>query len=325
MISNLGRYEIIEELGQGAAGIVYKAIDPLTNRNVAVKTINLQSLQPDEKLKYEAGFYQQARAFRRLSHPNIVTIHDLGESDNTAYLTMELLEGNQLHQLLKNPRCIGVEETLNIVIQIATGLAHAHKHGIVHRDIRPSNIMVLNDNRVKIADFGIAGAATSLIKMQTDKAIRSPWYMAPEQVLNRPIDCRSDIFSVGAVLFQMLTGRPPFLANNAHSVMYQIVHENPKKPSSLNHDVMDKLDSVVSKCLAKNPDERYQNAMELVNDLQICRGMQLQAQTIFDRRKTQAGAFLRKMPAGALLRRRWSPVEIMCIAVLISITLAISN
>jgi len=271
MISNLGRYEIIKELGRGAMGVVYEAKDPLIDRLVAIKTINLQDLKPEEKQEYEARFYQEARAAGRLNHPNIVTIHDLGESGGMAYIAMELLEGCELQNLLKGGQRLPLEEALNIAIQVATGLAYAHEHGIVHRDIKPSNIMVQKGNQVKIADFGIARMTASLLSTETGKVLGSPLYMSPEQVTNRPLDSRSDIFSAGTMLFQMLTGQLPFSGDNAHSVMYQIVHEEAQKPGSLNPEVPDKLDSIVAKCLAKKPDDRYLSADALAEDLRACR------------------------------------------------------
>lgn len=271
MIKNLGRYEIIKELGRGAMGVVYEANDPLIDRLVAIKTINLRDLKPDEKEEYEARFYQEAKAAGRLNHPNIVTIHDLGESSGMAYIAMELLRGNELQNLLKDARRLPLEETLNIVIQVAVGLAYAHEHGVVHRDIKPSNIMVLKDGQVKIADFGIARMTSSLLNTQTGKMMGSPLYMSPEQVLNRPADSRSDIFSLGTLLFQMLTGQLPFSGENAHAVMYQIVHEAPQKPGSLNPEIPEALDAIISKCLSKNPEERYQSAQQLADDLRACR------------------------------------------------------
>ncbi len=270
MINNFGRYEIVRELGRGAMGVIYEAKDPLIDRMVAIKTINLQSLDPNDKKEYEARFYQEARAAGRLNHPNIVTIHDLGESDGMAYIAMELLHGTELNQLLKDGQHLPIEETLNIVVQIATGLAYAHEHGIVHRDIKPSNIMVLSGNKIKIADFGIARMTASLLNTETGKVMGSPLYMSPEQVLNRPLDSRSDIFSVGTMLYRMLTGQTPFSGENAHAVMYQIVHEDPQKPSSLNSEVPDALDAIVSKCLSKDPDDRYQDAQLLAKDLAAC-------------------------------------------------------
>ncbi len=270
MISSLGRYEILGELGRGAMGIVYKAKDPLIDREVAIKTIDLQSLPADKKKEYEARFYQEAKAAGRLSHPNIVTIYDLGETHGTAYIAMEMLEGKELQHLLDDEKHLSVDEALNIAIQIAAGLAFAHEHGIVHRDIKPSNIMVLKGLRVKIADFGIAQIPSSLLLTQTGMVVGSPLYMSPEQIKQGKPDARSDIFSLGVLLYQMLTWQLPFKGDNAHTVMYQIVQEEPPKPSSLNDDVTEKLDAIVAKCLAKNPDDRYQDANELGKELLFC-------------------------------------------------------
>ena len=282
MLSHIGRYEIIEELGRGAMGIVYKANDPLIERFVAIKSINLQILPEKEKDAYKARFYQEAKAAGHLNHPNIVTIHDLGESGDTAYIAMELMEGRELQAILDSGKHLLIEEVLNIAAQVAAGLFYAHQRGIVHRDIKPSNIMVLGDNHVKIADFGIARMGSSLALTKTGMIIGSPLYMSPEQISSEPIDARSDIFSLGIVMYQMLTGRVPFPGDNAHSVMFGIVNEDPPKPSSLNPEVPDALDQIVARCLAKKPDERYRNADELADDLHACRERLLHAQTGFD-------------------------------------------
>jgi len=282
-IKQLGRYEIIEELGRGAMGVVYKARDPLIDRNVAVKTINLNELKPDEKAEYAARFYQEARAAGQLNHPNIVTIHDLGESDGMAYIAMELLEGKELYQLFKDGQLLPVESALEIAIQVAAGMAYAHEHGIVHRDIKPSNIMVLGSNRVKIADFGIAHMAASMLRTQNNMLVGSPLYMSPEQVLNGPIDSRSDIFSLGIVLYQMLTGKLPFYSDNIHSVMYQIVNEAAPKLGLLRHGIPDMLEQIVARCLAKKTDGRFNNASELAENLRLCHGKLLHSQAGLDR------------------------------------------
>lgn len=279
MIQYLGRYKIIKEIGHGAMGIVYEAKDPLIDRIVAIKTINLQDLTPEEKKEYEARFYLEARSGGRLSHPNIVTIHDLGESEGVPYIAMELMEGRELQNLLKSEQLLPIKETLNIMIQVATGLAYAHEHGIIHRDIKPSNIMVLKGGLVKIADFGIARMDSWRLNTTHGKLLGSPHYMSPEQVSSHPIDQRSDIFSVGTLLYRMLSGQVPFSGNNTHSITYKIVHEEPPKPSSLIQEIPDMLDSIVIKCLSKNPDDRYQNAIELADDLRACQEKLLRANT----------------------------------------------
>ncbi|MDX8398745.1 MAG: protein kinase [Gallionellaceae bacterium] len=283
MIKYLGRYEILEEIGRGAMGIVYMAKDPLIQRNVAIKTINLQDLLPDEREEYEISFYQEARAAGRLSHTNIVTIYDLGESEGMAYIAMELLQGKELEQVLKSQQHLPLEITLEIAIQVAGGLAHAHEHGIIHRDIKPSNIMLLENRRVKIADFGIAKMASTKLDNTEGKLVGSPLHMSPEQVLNSPIDSRSDIFSLGIVLYQMITGKPPFYGESINAVIYQIVNENPPQLSVLNPEVTPMLSDIVAKCLAKNADERYQNANELADNLRLCRGKLLHDQAGLNR------------------------------------------
>lgn len=282
MISHLGRYEIVEELGRGSMGIVYKANDPLIGRQVAIKSINLQGLDPKRREEYEARFYQEAKAAGSLNHPNIVTIHDLGEFDDMAYISMELLQGRELHNDIGDMERMPVEKSLSIAIQVADGLAFAHQHGIVHRDIKPSNIMLLNDNHVKIADFGIAKMDSALMLTRTGIIMGSPLYMSPEQVLSASVDARSDIFSFGIVLYQLLTGRRPFSGDDANSVMYQIVNEIPKNPSSLSSEVPPMVDAVVAKCLEKKPQDRYQSTSDLADDLRQCHAKLLEAKASYE-------------------------------------------
>jgi serine/threonine protein kinase len=270
MISHLGRYEILDELGQGAMGIVYKARDPLIDRVVAIKTINL-SLAMDEKEEYEGRFYQEAKAAGRLNHPNIVTIYDVGKSGDVAYIAMELLEGRELRDILDEDQALPVEQVLDITAQVALGLAYAHEHDIVHRDVKPSNIMVVRDGHVKITDFGIARMESASVRTQTGMVLGSPKYMSPEQVTGKAIDQRSDIFSLGVMLYEMLTRQAPFTGENVNAIMYQTLNANPPPPSTLNTAVPAMLNFIVAKALAKNLDDRYQDARELANDLRACR------------------------------------------------------
>ncbi len=271
MISHLGRYEIISELGRGAMGVVYKARDPLIERDVAIKTINLAPLSADERKQYAARFYQEAKAAGHLNHPNIVTIHDLGETGDIAFIAMELMEGRELQHVLDGPRHLSLEDALDIAIQVASGLSYAHQRGIVHRDIKPSNIMVLGNNHVKIVDFGIAKMPTSLSLTQSGLVMGSPLYMSPEQVEGKITDPRSDIFSLGVVLYQMLTWHRPFAGNDVMSLMYNIVHSEAERPNALNPQVSEMLDGVVLRCLEKRPEDRYASADELMKALQQCR------------------------------------------------------
>jgi len=265
----LGRYEILSELGQGAMGVVYKARDPVLDRVVAIKTINL-TLPKDELAEYEARFYQEARAAGGLNHPNIVTIYDIGKSDRVAYMAMELLEGEELRSILSSHEPLPTSVALDIGAQVAEGLAYAHERQIVHRDIKPANIMVVRDGLVKITDFGIARMRTNEVKTMTGMILGSPKYMSPEQVAGKRADHRSDLFSLGVVFYEMLTGEAPFLADSIHGIMYQIMHFTPPAPSSKNAELPEIVDLIVSKALAKAGDERYQSAKEFARDLREC-------------------------------------------------------
>ena len=270
MINQLGRYNIIGELGQGAMGTVYKAVDPLIDRVVAIKTINL-SLALDEKDEYESRFYQEAKAAGRLSHPNIVTIYDVGKTDDIAYIAMEFLQGRELRNVLNDGKRMSVEQVINIVAQVAQGLAYAHEHGIVHRDVKPSNIMIVRDGHVKITDFGIARMASAAVRTQTGMVLGSPKYMSPEQVVGKLTDQRSDIFSLGVMLYEMLTGQAPFAGENINAIMYQTLNSVPPPPSTLSPAVPEMLNFIVAKALAKKLEHRYQDAKEFASDLYACR------------------------------------------------------
>jgi serine/threonine protein kinase len=270
MISQLGRYEVLGELGQGAMGVVYKAKDPLIDRVVAIKTINL-GLAMDEKEEYEGRFYQEAKAAGRLNHPNIVTIYDVGKSGNVAYIAMEFLEGRELRDIMNDRGVLPVDQVLDVVAQVALGLAYAHEHGIVHRDVKPSNIMLVRDGHVKITDFGIARMASSAVRTQTGMVLGSPKYMSPEQVMGKEIDQRSDIFSLGVMLYEMLTGQAPFDGENVNAIMYQTLNVVPVPPNSLNPAVPEMVNFIVAKALTKGAEDRYQNAKDLAVDLRTCR------------------------------------------------------
>lgn len=270
MISQLGRYQIISELGQGAMGVVYKAKDPLIDREVAIKTINL-SLAQEEREEYEARFYQEAKAAGRLSHPNIVTIYDVGRTEDIAYIAMEYLHGRELRDILNDNKILPIAQVIDIISQVALGLSYAHEHEIVHRDIKPSNVMVIRDGHVKITDFGIARMASAAVRTQTGMVLGSPKYMSPEQVMGKLTDQRSDIFSLGVMLYEMMTGQAPFMGENVNAIMYQTLNTVPSAPSTMNVDVPEMLNFIVAKALAKDLDSRYQNARDLANDLRACR------------------------------------------------------
>jgi serine/threonine protein kinase len=261
----LGRYEILSELGQGAMGVVYKAIDPLIDRVVAIKTIKFEGSRED-CAQFEERFYREAKSAGRLNHPHIVTIYDVGKSDSTAYIAMEYLQGRQLKDILDVHTAMPVDTIVDIAAQIAEGLAYAHKNGIVHRDIKPANIMLVQGDKVKITDFGIARMSSSTGTL-AGTVLGSPRYMAPEQVIGKVVDGRSDIFSLGVVLYEMLTGESPFDGDNINTTMYRIVNEAPVPPKTLVPRIPEVFDYIVAKALAKHPDARYQSADEMAHAL----------------------------------------------------------
>jgi len=265
----LGRYEILSELGKGAMGVVYTANDPLLHRTVAVKTINM-SLDAGEIAEYEARFYQEARAAGGLNHPNIVTIYDIGNTGDIAYMAMERLAGRELKQMLAGGRRLPLKIALDTAAQVAEGLAYAHEHGVVHRDIKPANIMIVRDGRVKITDFGIARMRAAEVRTQTGVTLGSPRYMAPEQVVGGRADARADIFSLGVILYEMLAGEAPFTGSDINAMMFQIINFTPPAPSARVAKVPPVLDFIIAKTLAKAPDDRYQDAAELARDLRDC-------------------------------------------------------
>ena len=256
----LGRYKILRVIGRGAMGIVYEAIDPDIDRVVAIKTINL-TLSPEEMVQYEARFKQEIKAAGRLNHPNIVTIYDVGKTDNFAYMAMEFINGCELKDLLKSGNALPIDVALDIVAQAADGLAFAHSRDIIHRDVKPANIMLLENEDglvAKITDFGIARMPASVVKTMTGMVMGSPRYMSPEQVVGRNLSARSDIFSLGVVLYEALTGLAPFEADSISSIMYQTVHAVEQPPSNLNPKLDPELDAIVAKALAKSPDDRFE-------------------------------------------------------------------
>jgi serine/threonine-protein kinase len=267
--AQLGRYDVVAEIGRGAMGVVYRAVDPMLERTVAIKTINM-ALDPGEMEHYEKRFTIEARAAGGLNHPNIVIIYDIGRSGDLAYMAMEYLEGRELKELITGNE-ITPERALDIAALVADGLAYAHAHEVVHRDVKPANIMILKDGRVKITDFGIARMRTADVRTQTGVVLGSPRYLSPEQVLGKRCDARADTFSLGVILYEMVTGQAPFNGIDVNSLMFQIVNFTPPPPSSVNPALPAMLDLIIAKALAKNAEDRYAGIAELAADLRACR------------------------------------------------------
>jgi len=267
-MKRVGRYDIIVELGRGAMGVVYKAEDPTIGRQVALKVLSIASTSEEGTHSPQEMFMREVRAAGRLAHPSIVTIHDAFEDapTKTCCIVMELVPGRTLESILLSGHAMTGEQTFDLLRQVAEGLDYAHRHQVVHRDLKPANILVTEDGQVKITDFGIAKVLAREGVMRTVGLMGTPSYMSPEQVKGGEIDARADLFSLGIILYLMLTGQKPFVGDTA-SVMFKIVYEDPVAPSSLNPRLTPAHDALVLKCLAKDRDKRYSSARELLNDL----------------------------------------------------------
>ena len=264
----LGRYRILGELGRGAMGVVYRAVDPLIEREVALKTL-LADLPADVIDEVRVRFLREARSAGRLNHPNIVTIFDVGEEGGAAYIAMEFLEGRSLHQMMKDPQRIPYHTAADIIAQVADALYHAHQFSIVHRDVKPANVVVAPSGRAKLTDFGVAYVPASNVT-QTGSALGSPRYMAPEQVLGQPIDARADIFSLGVVLYELLTRRNPFEwpgDTTVFALMQRIAGEPHPPLRQIDPQIPAGFDRIMDRALAKRPQDRYQSASEFASDL----------------------------------------------------------
>ena len=269
-----GRYEILGELGRGAMGVVYRATDPVIGRAVAVKTIRLSEegtgLSRPELL---SRFQTEARAAGLLTHPNIVVVYDAGEENGLYYICMELIEGKSLQALLDAGHSFPVPRVLRILEQTCSALQFAHDRSIVHRDIKPANLMLTADDTVKVTDFGTAKILQFGTVQQTTHVMGTPSYMSPEQVKGRPVDGRSDIFSLGVLLYEVLTGEKPFPGQSITTVIYKIVNEDPIPPRQLNPSLHPGLSDIVMHSLAKDPEARYQSCREMLEDVRNYRAL----------------------------------------------------
>jgi hypothetical protein len=266
----LGRYEIVAELGRGAMGVVFRARDPKIDRTVAIKTISVPASSKHDIEHYRQRFFREAQAAGRMSHPGIVTIYDVGEDEttHTPFIVMECVEGNSLDRVVatastgKLPR----DMALKLLRQIAEALDYAHRQGIVHRDIKPANVMVTTEGQPKIADFGIAKLAMVETTLP-GHVVGTPAYMSPEQLNGKIVDGRSDLFSLGVIAYWLLTGAKPFDGETLTEICVQVVTKDPAPPSEISHDLNMDFDYVLSRALAKDPAMRYQSGRELAADL----------------------------------------------------------
>lgn len=273
----LGRYEVVRELGKGAMGVVYLAKDPLIGRLVALKTIRTSMhSDDDEAQEFQQRFVREAQAAGILNHPAIVTVHDIGqdETSSVSFIAMEYVEGQNLKEVLAQGRALGFDQINDIIVQVADALDFAHAKGIVHRDVKPANVILVEGKRAKITDFGIAKIASSSANLtSTGQFLGTPNYMAPEQIKGLPVDGRSDLFSLGICLYECLTRRKPFGGDSLTTISYKIVHEPFTPLREINPQIPEGYDEVVAKSLAKDPARRYQRGRDFAAALRaVARG-----------------------------------------------------
>jgi serine/threonine-protein kinase len=266
MKTRLGHYDIVAELGRGGMGVVYKGYEASLNRYVAIKVL-ADSLAHDPAVKER--FLREARSMAALNDPHIIQIYFIGEDEGQTFFVMEFVEGESLGSMLKRDHQLTVEQSAKVIQQTALGLSTAHDRGVVHRDIKPGNLMITSRGAVKIADFGIALSNQDLSKKltSTGEFVGTPGYLSPEVCLGKPVDQRSDIFSLGIVLFEMLTGKMPFNDDSPLGLMLEVVKAEIPDVRSLNHDADPQIAAILAKMIAKDPNDRYQNCHDLVADL----------------------------------------------------------
>ena len=263
----IGRFEIIDIVGKGAMGIVYRARDPNIDRTIAIKTIKTAEIEDaadGEELIQR--FRREVQTAGILTHSNIVTIYDVGQKDDLHWIAMEFVDGPSLAKIIEDRVVLPLQDVLAIFVKICSAVDFAHKRGIIHRDLKPANILLTEDWEPKIADFGIARVSSSTMT-RTGVILGTPSYMSPEQITGQSIDGRSDIFALGIILYELVTGERPFMGENPTTIMYKIVHSDPLDPNAVNLALPKGLSDIVMKALAKNPQERYQTAGQMANDL----------------------------------------------------------
>ncbi len=269
-IKHFGRYEVVSELGRGAMGVVYQARDPQIDRLVALKTIHMSGQAPEEEQEFRLRFVNEAQAAGRLHHPGIVAIFDVGENPENCdpYIVLEYVAGESLSRILAREKKIPVARALKLAEEIADALDYAHAQGVIHRDIKPANIIVTQEGRAKIADFGIAKLNLAHFTLP-GRVLGTPAYMSPEQLSGQACDGRSDVFSLGVILYTMLVGHSPFQGDSATTVCFKVANRDPIAASALDMSLPPQIDAVISRAMAKDPNERYQRASDFADDLRI--------------------------------------------------------
>ncbi|MFZ2053982.1 MAG: serine/threonine-protein kinase [Candidatus Aminicenantales bacterium] len=287
-MKKIGKYQVLGIIGKGGMGIVYKGLDPDIEREVAIKTIRFDTLTEGmEKEELLTRVIREAKAAGRLNHPNIITIYDVVRDKDLTYIVMQYVDGPSLQAMTEPGKTYSPQEIVDILKPVSDALDFAHRGGIVHRDIKPANILIDNSGKPFLADFGVARIETSTLT-QAGTAVGTLSYMSPEQVKGQTVDKRSDIFALGVILYELLTGKKPFGGDNMSTIVYRIVHEEPERITNINKDLPPAYESVVRKALAKNPDDRYQSCGELIADLEDP-GRMVEATLAYDFKNAEAG------------------------------------
>jgi serine/threonine-protein kinase len=308
-VKRFGRYEIVAELGRGAMGVVYKARDPQIDRLVAVKTVSLWGQEPEEEKEFRLRFANEAQAAGRLHHPGIVSVFDVGEDpeNQDPYIVLEYVCGESLHRILAREKKLPLAKALKLAEELADALDYAHAQGVVHRDIKPANVLVTAEGHAKIADFGIAKLNLAHFTIP-GKVLGTPAYMAPEQLSGEGSDGRSDLFSLGVILYVMVTGHSPFPGSSATTVCFKVANREPVAASALDMTLPSQIDAVISRAIAKDAEERYQRGSELAEDLRLLQQpfkptattTSLRAMTSFTTSVRTSGTAKTSPPAAAL-------------------------
>ena len=290
---NYGRYQIVKELGKGSMGIVYQAHDPQIDRLVALKVLRAERVVGED---FVSRFLKEAKAIGRFSHPNVVTVYDVGRDHGTIYIAMEYLEGKPFNDVIRNGQ-MSLEQKVDIGLQVAGTLNYAHSKGIVHRDIKPSNIILSADGQIKLTDFGIARIEDfdATLQTQVGDILGTPTYMSPEQVIGKIVDGRTDLYSLGVFLYELIVGRRPFLGKNIAAVFRAITHDDPIAPSQIDPFIPKALSDLIIKALSKNPDERFQTGDAMCDALKTC----LESKELIEPPKERTRG--RRIPGGLFL------------------------
>lgn len=269
-LPRIDKLEIQSPLGRGAMGVVYKAYDPFMDRTVAVKMLRTDVLDSAEREDFLRRFRGEAKAYGRLLHPNIVTCYSYNETDGQAYIVMEYVDGKSLKEHLDRNTRFSLPQVREIMLQLLSALAYSHAHGVIHRDIKPANVLLTSEGRIKVTDFGIARVEAAVATTHTKHVVGSPSYMSPEQFSGKSVDARTDIYSAGLVLYELLTGERPFPNSDLGTALYNVLYSEPEAPSRRNAEVSAPLDQTVLKALQKDPNQRYRTAEAFFEDLERC-------------------------------------------------------